>query len=134
MKAKDRIVPWLDLSTAHLTEKDAQLLAHAAASEILSVLQSTDPTSAGGHLEVADVLPQNFPELPPLQVSQDGYGYIMRLASGDEYVNDRIATLKQVGFSKTFIAIFKYAIEMKCWGIRFDVDGEIIEGFPDYDW
>ena len=103
----------VNLSTAHITERDNH------------------------HL--AECTKDDHPELTYSQagwVISTGYGFMVFVppkGNGEE-VAEHVHGFKQVGMSKEFIALFKLAAEQGCTWLRLDCDIPTVEGLQVFDW
>lgn len=116
----------LDLSTGHLKPQDFKLLA-----------EYRGPNSSG----------RDWDEGQSLYVTPLAHGWLIstsgatacpqigELADESARVDreDRVAAMREEGFSDEFVAIYVFACENGVADIRFDADASYLPGFPAFD-
>jgi hypothetical protein len=102
---------YLELSTAHITERDAQILEQGITDEFIS----------GQHLI--------FPRI----CLKDDFGYFISVA-GVESSEGIIEEYRRAGMSEEFINLVLKADHEGHWYLRLDCDAEIDETLPKFDW
>lgn len=112
---KPGIQTFLDVSTAHLTPEDIQLLEH--------------------HKEL---LEDGISSLTGTSIIHYDMGYIistMSLTPGldQDIIDAKIEGMKSDGFSDEFIALAKYGAAEGGLLLRFDADAPELEAFPTFD-
>ena len=99
---------YLDVSAAHMTEQDNDLLAKALedGDKVNMVLPHTLPYSYGNWVWVPDA----------------------------EEMESHESMYTSYGFSPAFVGVLKYARENDCDWVNFDRDGEVCEDLPTHEW
>lgn len=107
------ILTFLDISTCHITSKDAE------------VLRRIRPGN-GTHLAP-----------PRLIVQPYEYGWTIStsgMLDGDEDRAERLAAMIDEGFSEHFIKMMLYAADNGTQMVRLDCDAGLEPGLPTFDW
>lgn len=94
-----------DVSTVHITERDGELLGS---------------WQAPGHLACID--------------GEDSPGDVFWVPQMPELMKELKRELKDFGFSRFFIGIFRELHRRKIRYVRFDRDGEQYSWLPEFDW
>jgi hypothetical protein len=100
----------LTLSTAHMTEKESKLLAAMAKSHA------------------------HEPGCTALWVSDTGYGYLIRVNLDPEYVEQQDQDIIDEDLSDGILGTVRFARYHGARWLRFDRDGDIVNGLPTWDW
>ena len=103
-----------ELSTAHITEEDAKLLAVDADT---SLAAAEGRAVVNGPLGLAGVV-------------NTGTGFILPVP----YTNDVIGRMKDFGYSGELLAILEMAQDEVCRRVEFDRDVEPVDHLPTFDW
>ena len=117
MPTTDKI--W-DISTAHLTTRDLELMAPASSKHCLCEVPSVSMLGR----ETAEAL-----------YGDDSYGGIMWVTQGaEEECGDMLKTLADEGFSRLLLDIMHMAYYEKVRYVRFDMDADEVEGLEKHVW
>lgn len=112
------VYKYLDLSTAHITQKDSHLLdVHTSSDLFRSSLHQ-----AG---------------MRHLIVRKHPYGMWIHVPIGaerDETIGELKRGLSLAGYSPALGQILDYAAERNCYWINLDMDADEEEDLPTYDW
>jgi hypothetical protein len=111
--AADGVHPLLDVSTAHITRRDDEILRGWWAA-----------------LE-----PVHAPRAAPYRTIAHAYGYFVHVRlDGPEDRAEYEAEAREAGISEAFMALQAYARSHGCWWINLDRDADTIEALPTHDW
>ena len=104
------VCKFLDASTHHVTEADAQILRDAEHSD--QPIRAPD-----GGFQVVD----------PYQ-----YGWWVHVQPDD--ATEQTEVMQGIGFSKAFVKLIDYARGLDCQWVRLDQDGYEIDDLERFDW
>lgn len=97
-----------DVSTAHITQRDAELL------------ESPDA-------------PSRIAALDSLTGERGSPGFVLSIGNQADH-EERIEVYRRVGFSEEFIAIISELVRQEVPYVQFDRDGSVVEGAPVFSW
>ena len=66
----------------------------------------------------------------PGNVLAHDYGYWVSLSSDKDYFEEDKQAWQKEGYSAGFLAVMQYAFDHGCLWVKFDIDGDEIEGIP----
>ena len=98
---------FLDISTSHITKKDARLLDRTVGSNPLIVYK----------------YPEGFFVLVPEKFDRK-----------NKYFHQELALAKKFGYSKALLNILRKAYAKNCWFVRLDCDGTVYSDLPTFKW
>lgn len=106
----------LEISTAHITEKDNEELSKMAA----FVREPRSPVTLS----------------EPINVGELEYGYAIVLPQEEEYFNMIRENCEELeyAFSESFWQMMKYAFDNRYRAILLDRDADVVEGLTVNDW
>lgn len=96
---------FLDISTAHITQNDSELLTELAHSDDSNL---------------------------PLTIIDQNYGHIVVVHK--DVVKQGLQSIRNKGFSDSFIKLVVYVTKSKHNGIWLDQDGDTVDEFEEHEW
>lgn len=109
-KPKLSIHKYADVSTCHITKKDAEILER-----------------------FADDVPLLFTHNPPFTVAKYAEGFFIPLGSGN-WANEAEHDSLSEGLSEEFANLLHHVVEQGAFVLRLDADGDKVDGLPTFDW